>query len=555
MRKFIGLLGSASAAVLLAAACGGGGDDAPGSGTSGTTSGGGKGAMSGAGTSSGSAGKGPGSGGTTTTTGGSAGMRSSGGTTGTTTGGTTGGTGGPMGGGTGGSAGTPGAGGSAGAMPATGGASTGTGGAGSAGMSAGGSAGTGMVGNGGFTIDVKLASDMKNTAPTTVGIVSWSLDKTGLTEAHIEFGLDTTYGMTAPVDLTAPMYKTLLLGMKPAKEYHFHIVATDGAQTYTSDDKTVTTGAKTTLVSITSFSVKDAAKHEKGFYISSFWQGTGSTVPFIMDSDGDVVWWYAKASGESTDGISRARLSADSKNVWLVNEALNGAPLRRVSMDTLDVQTYTATKSSHDVAAVTGDTMAYLDYSESDCNSIYEITPSSTDKGKEIFESTGVTGTSGSLTSCHGNAVRYSKKEDVYSYSDWQQDVAIVDRTGKLKWKLGDKVSGGHSAWGGAQHGHQLLDNSILIFANNAAGMSKSQAIEYGLDGSLIHAFKSNGGATNFGDVQRLPGGNTLITYSTSSLIQEVDSSDTVLLEVKAGGSFGYVEFRKSLYGEPIDSQ
>jgi hypothetical protein len=94
---------------------------------------------------------------------------------------------------------------------------------------------------------------------------------------------------------------------------------------------------------------------------------------------------------------------------------------------------------------------------------------------------------------------------------------------------------------------------SIILFANNAAGTNKSQAIEFGLDGKLIKAFKSNGGATNFGDVQRLSNGNTIITYSTSSLLQEVDASDTVVLEVKGSGSFGYVEFRESLYGPPLD--
>jgi len=53
--------------------------------------------------------------------------------------------------------------------------------------------------------------------------------------------------------------------------------------------------------------------------------------------------------------------------------------------------------------------------------------------------------------------------------------------------------------------------------------------------------------------VQRLSNGNTIITYSTSSLIQEVDASDAVVLEVKGPGSFGYVEFRDSLYGPPLD--
>ena len=118
------------------------------------------------------------------------------------------------------------------------------------------------------------------------------------------------------------------------------------------------------------------------------------------------------------------------------------------------------------------------------------------------------------------------------------------------------KASGGSAAWGGVQHGHQLLDSSIILFGNNGtAGGNKSQAFEFGLDGRLIKAFKSGGGATNFGDVQRLANGNTIITYSTSSLIQVVDASDTVVLEIKGSGSFGYVEFRDSLYGAPLDIQ
>jgi hypothetical protein len=95
----------------------------------------------------------------------------------------------------------------------------------------------------------------------------------------------------------------------------------------------------------------------------------------------------------------------------------------------------------------------------------------------------------------------------------------------------------------------------MIIFANDGNGANKSQAIEYGLDGSLIKKFTSNGSATNFGDVQRLSNGNTIVTYSTSSLVQEVDASDAVVLEVKGSGSFGYVEFRESLYGLPIDIQ
>jgi hypothetical protein len=450
-------------------------------------------------------------------------------------------------GGTTGAAGQGGAVGSGGSGGATGGARGGTGGA----SGAAGASGTAGSSGGLFTINVQLASAMKSTAPTTVGIVTWSTTATGVTAAHIDFGADTTYGMTAPVDLTAMGYRTLLLGMKPAKTYHFRIVATAGGSTIMSDDQTVMTGAKISAAPLTSFSVKNAAANPKGFYITSFWNGTGSKVPFIFDSDGDVVWWYTAGSGESSDGISRARMSADSQSIWLVNESLTGNPLRRVSIDGLTTQTYSNTKASHDICAVSGDTMAYLDYGEADCNSIFEINNAGTTK--EVFEATNMTSTGTGMQNCHGNAVRYSKKEDQYTYSDWQKELAVISRAGVLQWKLTQKVSGGNTAWGSAQHGHQLLDNSIILFANNGAGMNKSQAIEYGLDGHLIKKFNSNGGATNFGDVQRLANGSTIITYSTSGLMQVVDASDTVVLEVKGTGSFGYVEFRDSLYGPPLD--
>ena len=64
-----------------------------------------------------------------------------------------------------------------------------------------------------------------------------------------------------------------------------------------SDDQTVTTGAKFSATPITSFSVKNAAAVPKGFFITSFWSGTNSKVPFIFDTDGDVVWWYTAALG------------------------------------------------------------------------------------------------------------------------------------------------------------------------------------------------------------------------------------------------------------------
>lgn len=432
----------------------------------------------------------------------------------------------------------------AGGLAPTGGSGAGAAGGGAGGGAPAGSAGTAGTGAGGaggqaalFTVDVQLASDVNPNAPGTIGIVTWSVTAAPLASAHIEFGLDGSYGMTAPVDLSAAGYRTLLLGMKPSRTYHFRIVASDGTATFTSGDYTVATGPPTSLVNVTSFNVIDAAARQRGFVIAS--HRTNSTVAFILDADGDVVWWF----GGGPNGIARARMSEDGKNMWIAISGNTGAPLMRVRMDGLETQSYPNVTAAHDITPIGGATMAYLDYGERDCQSIFEIDPGGT--ASEVFESTSVV----SSSNCHGNSLRYSKKQNVYTFSDHLTDVFVVDRSGAVLWRLGQRVSGGNATWGGAQHGHQLLDDGLLIFANNGAGNNASQAIEYTLDGTERRRFASGGFTANLGDVQRLPGGNTLITYSNQSLIQEVDGSGKVVLEIKvAGSSLAYSLWLADLY-------
>jgi hypothetical protein len=51
-----------------------------------------------------------------------------------------------------------------------------------------------------------------------------------------------------------------------------------------------------------------------------------------------------------------------------------------------------------------------------------------------------------------------------------------------------------------------------------------------------------------------LPNGNTVVGYATKGVLHEVDKNGTLLQEWMwpAGGAFGYLEKRASLYGPPI---
>jgi hypothetical protein len=354
--------------------------------------------------------------------------------------------------------------------------------------------------------------------------------------------------MTAPADLELPDFRTLLLGMKPSRSYHFRIVAETRDATVTSDDYVLETGEPTDLVDPIAVEAVDGTTSERGFIVTSYWQGPSGTVPFIVDADGEIVWWYESSS----TGIARARMSVDGRNMWMVVANNEGGPVERVTMDTLDGEIYGDTVASHDITPVAGDLMAYLDYGEDDCDSIVEIDPSGATI--EVFDTESVIMGGGLDRACHGNALRYSAAEDVYTLSDLNTDVFVINREGQLEWRLSQLVAGGNSTWGGAQHGHHLLDDSMLIFANRLGSNATSVALELSLDGDELLRYDSGHVSTNLGDVQRLPGGNTLVTYSNDSIIHEIDPEGNLVLEIDAGGyALGYASWRASLYGPPAD--
>ena len=276
----------------------------------------------------GNGGSNSGNGGNITGSGGAAtgGSSSSGGSGGSARGGNTG-TGGVL---------TTGSGGSA---PGSGGAS-----------STGGSMASGGSGSGSCTVAV-MASSTSTKIPT-VGIVTFTTSLSTPKEGHIDFGLDTSYGMTAPVDFAQANNRTLLLGMKASKTYHYQITVSDGASSCTSGDQTIKSGplpngGLPTLMLTTN----NKAALFGGFLVVGGFQGS-TYQSYIIDGDGDFVWWYSIGA----DGCG-TRMSYDGQYMWINNANVPdmGAKVHRVTMDGLtDTDFSTAFKgASHQLTAAT----------------------------------------------------------------------------------------------------------------------------------------------------------------------------------------------------------
>jgi hypothetical protein len=521
------------------------------------------------------------------------GVSASGGTSadGGMNGGGTSGVGGMRGGGgtSGGSKGTGGA-------AATGGASRTGGGSGSGGVKgtggAAGGAGTtgrGTGGGSGGTTSVNpgecaitVTSKTTSSQMATVGVVEWSTTLSNPSKAQIVYSLNNAgsgvlnKGGIAPVDLGKANYRTLLLGLKPSSTYSFHVEATaaDGS-TCKSADTTLTTGTLSGAPTVTRTATKPTAQ-AVGFTIMTggvnHSGGSGITQAFIVDADGVVVW-----TASAPSQCSRARLDYEGNNMWMMalNVGNTGGEMRYVSMDGATKQNNVSglSKSHHDFTVLKGGVVATMAWSTSGTDPESDLLERSADGkvttafhvGSNLYKGgPGLMGGSGNGYHC--NSLLYHESDDSYTIGDRNPSSFVkVTRAGKPVWQFGGDCSGAPApkcasgSWS-VNHGHQLLDNGNFLFFSNGTyrSTSPSNVLEYSLSTSgtmqanLVksYASPSKSHSDSLGDVQRLPNGNTLTTFSNDGLVEEVDSSWNVVQTIEAS-SFGYSDWRETLYGPP----
>jgi hypothetical protein len=162
----------------------------------------------------------------------------------------------------------------------------------------------------------------------------------------------------------------------------------------------------------------------------------------------------------------------------------------------------------------------------------------------------------------HANALRYYAQDDSYTVSDLAVGISKLNRQGQLQWTTVIHCPEGEARCAGqpevGNHGHQLLENgNLLVFmasiASQPAPVYELSFVE--VDGkrsnSLAWLYTPQKKSVILGDVQRLPNGNTLITYSMDRSIDEVSPAGEVVQSLGSSSTFGYTTFRKTLYGVP----
>ena len=391
----------------------------------------------------------------------------------------------------------------------------------------------------------------------TVGLVEWSTDLSAMTDAWIEFGKDTTYGLTAPVDLEAPNLRTVLLGMEGSSTYNFRIVVKAGEQTCTGENQTLETGPVPNV--LRNLDVETSGEVAKGFIITSNYAANGHA--YILNEQGSPVW-FSSGVAEPT----RARMSYDGKYMWIgranVPKGNNGAQMMRVAMDGSEQEDLSSQfmDMNHDFAITPDESVVFIAYGAggSQCDDVRERTADG--QVRTIVNAGDAHGEAGR---CHLNAIHYLAEDDTVVFSDLEHDsyTKVKRDTGETVWVLGGQNSSftGEGASWDNQHGFHLIGLDRILIFNNGPRSEQSLAIEIALDldtGVATREWEYGSGLSNniMGDAQRLNNGHTLVTYSVLGIIQEVDAEKNIVQTITSGGAgdaFGYAEKRESLYGPP----
>lgn len=379
----------------------------------------------------------------------------------------------------------------------------------------------------------------------TVGIVAWTSTLPSLTRARIEFGLTTDYGLTAPVDLAAPQYRTLLLGLKPSRQYHLRVVAESAAQSCRSRDFVLTSGPVANGLPHVTLT-DHGGEHAGGFLLSSF---LASGPAFVLDADGEYVWSYG--AGE----IARAALSHDGKYLWYtgVDVAGSNPAMKRVTLDGLEETDFTADFGAihHDFTLLPDDTIAFLAH-DGDTDDVMERAPDGS--MREVVALGDVL----AATHTHANSLHYVAEDDTYTVSEsYSSSFVKVTRAGHVVWILGGAASdfsGDGASWK-TEHGHQTLPGNHLLFFNNGPADGSSLALEVELEltaktATRVWSYDAGLSCPIFGDVARLPNQNTLVAFSTLGVVHEVAPDGTLVRELAwtLGGALGYLTPLVSLY-------
>ena len=433
----------------------------------------------------------------------------------------------------------------------------------------------------GFLLDAAASHTMSDQVPT-VANVTWDIQDSGVARSWVEFGEDASFELSTP-KVDGGTGERLLLGLPGNADVSYRVVAEVAGEQRVGEVQTLETGSgpPNELPSLDA-QLEQESDGLGGYALLSILMADRG-YPVVVDGDGDYVWWWERPDTDwDTVHVPRVYLSRDGESVvYLAVNALRGGDgmLVRVSLDGEELAAFSVKDAHHDFVELPDGTLAVLvddprtvDGELVSGDTIVEIEPDGTttvvwnawdameyDPDVVVDDGTGWT---------HGNALDYDDEEDCYYISLRNLDsIHKISRGGETLWRLGGDDSDFALADGStdlfeSQHQFEVLDDGVLVFSNNSPATAYSEVYEYTLDwetglAELVwdHRHDPDFYTLAFGAVDRLPTGNTLVTWTSSGLAEVLDEDGEQVWSLQAalGGGLSYMHWTPDLYAFPSE--
>ncbi len=417
------------------------------------------------------------------------------------------------------------------------------------------------------TTSLEAELTLSEIVPTVVTI-EWNVD--GAESAYVEYGLDDQYGSVRHVSPDgSDRMSTMILGLKPSREYHFRAVNEYSDGPVYGEDHSLTTGATPSDLTSTTVQTFDESQLEDGFFITATMPGG----PVILDHDGDFVWWY---TGQGSTGCNRAYMDPDGDSIWFnqTKEAEEGfASVVHMSMDGTKLEVINTPGAHLDFVLLPDHTIAYQSYDPKDIEGteimgekIMETSPDGTTTEVwsfwDHFELEPGTLEDGN-NEIHANCLDYNVEDDTYTIGYfWLSTIMKIDRsTGEPLWVMGGDLGEMELTAGDRsfinQHQFYETETGLVVFDNGPQEESLSRAVHYTMDLDSDEyaedwAYSAGLFVPVLGSVDPLPNGNILISWGFSGQMDEISPDLELLwqLNTDLGNTMGYAQYLSSLYPE-----
>lgn len=418
-------------------------------------------------------------------------------------------------------------------------------------------------------LDVSDFSIATSDDVVTVATASWSADEEG--SVYVEYGPTEDFGMSSAVTGAGEQF---LLGLTSDTEYFARLVSADDPEVFGPTESFVTGSLPNALPTF-----EQSGSADKDFYMAVTLPTSGDlTIPAIVNSDGEYVWYYQHEDGGD---VFRIRLSRDGESV-LYNRGSVDDPdeetfIYRVALDGSSVEEISVPLLSHDFIEKPDGTLGAIakEYRDVEIDGetvsirgdkIVEISPDGTVSTVwttwDCFDPTVETHENMALGWTLANALDYDPDEDIYYFGMRNfSSIARVDpSSASCDWVFGD-IGATITPASGAdrflhQHQFEVLDDTILVFDNDG-DPNTSRLLEYAFDGTTaeveqVWSYVPDDSLSTFvlGDVHRFDDGDSLATWSISGQIDLIspEGEPVWTLNSYLGFIFGFNTVTDSMY-------